>query len=124
METIIPCRNCDHPLKSGSCLGCNMFRLYEALVKGKLDWAKDEYNGIVESKLEQPTLSPDDVRGEGKWEEKEYFDLENTTIEQMQSARCSVCGKYHTTPFSYYFTEYNYCPSCGARLGNGGTDDS
>ena len=63
-----------------------------------------------------PTLSPDDVRGVGKWEEKEYFDLENTTIEQMQSARCSVCGKYHTTPFSYYFTDYAYCPNCGARM--------
>ena len=62
METIIPCRNCDHPLKSGSCLGCNVFRLYEALQRGKLDWAKDEHNGIVESKLEQPTLSPDDLR--------------------------------------------------------------
>ena len=64
-----------------------------------------------------PTVSPDEVRGVGKWEQKEVFSLDDTTIEQMQSARCSSCGKYHTTPFSYYFSKYNYCPSCGARMG-------
>ena len=63
-----------------------------------------------------PTLSPDEVRGVGEWEQKEIINLEDTTIEQVQSAYCSVCGMYHTTPFSYYFTEYNYCPSCGARM--------
>lgn len=65
---------------------------------------------------EQPTLSPDEVRGVGKWIEKEVYNLEYTTIEQMQSASCSVCGKIHTTPFSYYFSKYNYCPNCGARM--------
>ena len=64
----------------------------------------------------QPTVSPDEVRGVGKWEQKEVFSLADTTIEQMQSARCSSCEKYHTTPFSYYFSKYNYCPSCGALM--------
>ena len=63
-----------------------------------------------------PTISPDEVRGVGKWEQKEVFSLADTTIEQMQSARCSSCEKYHTTPFSYYFSKYNYCPSCGALM--------
>jgi len=63
-----------------------------------------------------PTISPDEVRGVGKWEQKEVFSLDDTTIEQMQSARCSSCGKYHTTPFSYYFSKYNYCPNCGAKM--------
>lgn len=63
-----------------------------------------------------PTVSPDEVRGVGEWKQKEIINLEDTTIEQMQSACCSICGKYHTTPFSYYFTEYNYCPSCGAKM--------
>ena len=63
-----------------------------------------------------PTLSPDDLRPVGKWEQKEIFGVEKTTIEQMQSACCSVCGKYHTTPYSYYFSKYNYCPNCGARM--------
>lgn len=78
---------------------------------------------ILDTIDELPALSTDDVRGVGKWEEKEVFDLENTTIEQMQSARCSSCGKYHTTPFSYYFDNFNYCPNCGARL-LGGENDS
>ena len=72
---------------------------------------------LFENCLESmPTVSPDDVRGVGKWEQKEVFGLDDTTIEQMQSARCSSCGKYHTTPFSYYFSKYNYCPSCGAKM--------
>lgn len=82
---------------------------------------EDSVFKIVDS---APTLSPDDVRGVGEWIEKEVYNIENTTIEQMQSASCSVCGKIHTTPFSYYFDNFNYCPNCGARLGNGGTDDS
>ena len=63
-----------------------------------------------------PTVSPDEVRGVGKWIEKEVYNLEVTTIEQMQSASCSVCGKIHTTPYSYYFSKYNYCPNCGAKM--------
>lgn len=66
--------------------------------------------------LSLPTIFPDEARGVGKWEQKEIFGVEETTIEQMQSACCSVCGKYHTTPYSYYFSKYNYCPSCGAKM--------
>ena len=66
--------------------------------------------------LHAPTISPDEARGVGKWEQKEIFGVKETAIEQMQSACCSVCGKYHTTPYSYYFSKYNYCPSCGARM--------
>lgn len=65
-----------------------------------------------------PTISPDEVRDVGKWEQKEIFGVKETTIEQMQSACCSVCGKYHTTPYSYYFSKYNYCPNCGAKMSN------
>jgi hypothetical protein len=89
------------------------------------EYASMYYVEVVKRIIDaQPTLSPDEARGVGKWIEKEVYNLEYTTIEQMQSACCSVCGKYHTTPYSYYFSKYNYCPSCGARLGNGGTDDS
>ena len=73
--------------------------------------------GEIREVIDQtPTISPDEVRGVGKWEQKEVFSLDDTTIEQMQSARCSSCGKYHTTPFSYYFSKYNYCPNCGAKM--------
>lgn len=54
------------------------------------------------------------VRGE--WEDKEVFETAEEYIEQWQSARCSACGKYHTTPYMYYFDKFNYCPNCGAKM--------
>ena len=53
----------------------------------------------------------------GRWEEKEVS--ESKAVVEWQSARCSVCGKYHTTPYMYYFSEYNFCPSCGAQMVKG-----
>lgn len=55
---------------------------------------------------------------EGEWEEKETFHNadDNPIIEEWQSAKCSVCNKYHTTPYMYSFSNYNYCPNCGARM--------
>jgi len=55
-------------------------------------------------------------RKNGKWEECKVIDIEDTTIEEVQSQRCSVCGKYLTTPYSYYFKPYNFCPNCGAGM--------
>ena len=57
---------------------------------------------------------------EGKWEEKETFCVtdDDPIISQWQSARCSECGKYHTTPYMYYFNNYNFCPHCGAKMSN------
>ena len=49
----------------------------------------------------------------GQWEEKSVFEGE---IQEWQSARCSVCNKYHTTPYLYYFDSFNYCPNCGASM--------
>lgn len=57
---------------------------------------------------------------EGKWEEKETFCVadDDPIISQWQSARCSECGKYHTTPYMYHFNSYNFCPNCGAKMSN------
>ena len=62
-------------------------------------------------------------RPQGKWEEKETFSVvdDNPIIERWQGARCSMCERYHTTPYMYYFNDYNYCPYCGARMK--GADD-
>ena len=49
----------------------------------------------------------------GWWVEKEVSDK---GIDEWQSARCSQCGKYHTTPYMYYFDNYKYCPNCGAKM--------
>lgn len=53
-----------------------------------------------------------------KWLEKEVVSPIDgiPPIEEWQSARCSACGKYHTTPYMYYFDEYAYCPSCGEPM--------
>lgn len=64
---------------------------------------------------ELPTIEPK----RGEWKEKEVVDYEETTITQWQSACCSVCGKYHTTPYMYYFDNYNFCPNCGADMRKG-----
>ncbi len=58
-----------------------------------------------------PTI---EKRKTGKWEEREVSS--ENVIDAWQSARCSVCGKYHTTPHLYYFKGYNFCPNCGADM--------
>lgn len=56
-------------------------------------------------------------RKHGEWKERETFCVtDDPIITEWQSARCSTCGKYHTTPYMYYFTNFNYCPNCGADM--------
>ena len=58
----------------------------------------------------------------GKWIEQKVTHDDNrrsTIIADWQSAKCSNCGKYHTTPYLYYFRNYNYCPNCGAKMDGG-----
>ena len=57
-----------------------------------------------------PTISPDEVRGVGEWI---YDDFDDDGMDYQ----CSCCKQYSRI-------NWNYCPSCGVRLGNGGTDDS
>lgn len=57
----------------------------------------------------------------GTWIERTVIhkDEAKEAIEEWQSARCSVCGKYHTTPYMYYFDEFKFCPNCGSYMGGG-----
>lgn len=71
-----------------------------------------------------PSINID--RPQGEWTEREVFrsddnDTSNPIIDDWQSAKCSVCGKYHTTPYLYYFDNFNFCPNCGAQMK--GVDD-
>lgn len=50
----IDCRECDAP----TCVGCNIYTLATALGQGKLDWAKDDHNGIDEEMLAAPNEEP------------------------------------------------------------------
>ena len=76
----------------------------------------DEVDACIASIVNAPTVSADDVQG--KWEDKEVFNEtdDDHIVDEWQSARCSVCGKYHTTPFMYYFDDFNFCPNCGAKM--------
>lgn len=59
------------------------------------------------------------------WIEKSVIHKEEAekVIEEWQSAKCSYCGLYLTTPYMYYFNEFKYCPNCGAEMSGGGEDD-
>lgn len=57
-------------------------------------------------------------RKKGKWTEKEVIHAEEAkeVITEWQSCRCSVCGRYHTQPYMYYFDNPNYCDFCGVDM--------
>lgn len=92
-----------------------------ALIEKYGDWYTEEgteqgYIGTIEGIVDaMPTI---EERKTGEWTEKEviYKDEASKVIEEWQSARCSNCGLYHTTPYSYYFDSFNYCPHCGADM--------
>lgn len=67
---------------------------------------------VYDNILSLPSVQPEPKVGE--WLEKEVNS--DKVIEEWQSARCSVCDKYHTTPYMYYFDNYKFCPNCGARM--------
>lgn len=77
-------------------------------IDSNTDWYLQGFNvGIVHAVVaveNAPTISPDEVRGEGKWEEGGYFD-------EMygRSCICSACG-------SSALGFPNYCPNCGAKM--------
>ena len=47
----------------------------------------------------------------GHWE-----DVKVSDDGKLQSAKCSVCGRYETKPYTYYLKLSNYCPWCGAKM--------
>lgn len=62
----------------------------------------------------QPTI---EERKTGKWIEKHHaYSDEEKVIEEWQSCQCSVCGRYDTRPYMYYFDEPHFCSWCGADM--------
>lgn len=54
---------------------------------------------------------------EGKWLEREVIhDRADAKITDWQQARCSVCERWTTTPYLYFFHHFEYCPNCGAKM--------
>lgn len=64
----------------------------------------------------QPTADVrENVRGE--WIDCEVVhDRKDAKITDWQQARCSICGKWHTTPYMYNWDHFEYCPNCGAQM--------
>lgn len=88
-----------------------------------LTWFNNHYDheevtvGYVSGLIkEQSTIDAVPVR-HGKWLDREVVDdRKDAKIQQWQQARCSCCNKWHTTPYMYYFENYDYCPHCGAKM--------
>ena len=53
-----------------------------------------------------PTLSPDEVRGVGEWEDAKQHGL----------CRCSVCKDCYIEKDYITQAKWKYCPSCGAMM--------
>ena len=94
-------------------------KAYDEWCPGCKEYDKDRHCCPRFSKVIRGTL--DEVEQQrwipvvhGKWEDKEV--IHKRCIEEWQSARCSACGKYHTTPYMYYFDDFKFCPNCGAKM--------
>ena len=61
-----------------------------------------------------PTIEPE--RKKGKWIEHHVYADEEKVIEEWQSCKCSVCGRYDTRPYLYNFDEPHFCSWCGADM--------
>ena len=70
--------------------------------------------------IEKATIYVPKQQNKGEWEERRV--IQDARIQELQYERCSVCGKYHTTPYLYNITDYAYCPHCGAAMEEGGAD--
>ena len=82
--------------------------LKKALAKNLTIWAfNTSYDGVLAKVIDNaPTI---EERPQGEWK------FIKANEEQTDGYECSVCKRtYHTrVP---YFSEYNYCPNCGARV--------
>jgi hypothetical protein len=68
--------------------------------------------------------SEESERKIGKWLEKEVICTSEDGF-ALQSCKCSVCERYDTRPYMYYFSEPRFCSWCGALNGEikeGGKD--
>lgn len=96
-------------LKGDWCTEDNHPEFFDCDDKLKLDAAA----AIEELQAEVKRLEPK----RGEWVEREVIqDRMDARIPQWQQARCSVCGKWHTTPYMYCFDDFDYCPNCGAKM--------
>lgn len=83
------------------------------------DWNDGEVDVVVLAFINVTDVEIPPEQMHGEWTEKSiHFEEEGNAkvIDAWQSAKCSVCGCYYTTPYLYYFSNYNYCPVCGSDM--------
>ena len=68
--------------------------------------AVNDFQSIVD---EQPTISPDKVRGVGRWVRISGFHLDNEYYPARY--KCDQCEHFVDSG-----DDRNYCPNCGARM--------
>lgn len=78
----------------------------------------DEYR--IRDEIEDlPSAQPE--RKKGEWIEREVTHIDDLEAKDIitawQSCKCSVCGRYDTRPYMYYFNAPKYCSWCGAEMG-------
>lgn len=83
--------------------------LYDRLLKDAI---------IMAEALDKYQTADVPERKVGKWTEKKVIHKEEAKdiIEEWQSCRCSVCDRYDTRPYLYYFDEPHFCSWCGADM--------
>lgn len=86
------------------------------LLDNLLGMVSDSQGGDYDEAIKMGKKALNQEQKRGEWLEVSVAEVE--TIEEWQSAKCSYCGLYHTTPYMYYVTHYPYCPFCGAKMGN------
>ena len=90
-----------------------MPRFIDADKVEKWTWQEPKYSDSINDRTDLrdflrslPTISPDDVRGVGEWEDAKQHGL----------CRCSVCKDCYIEKDYITQTKWKYCPSCGARM--------
>ena len=93
----------------------------------QIESLQDCYNGfsdtydkacIIGALEEIPTVDAVPVV-HGHWVNRNVIntdDAPDLLIEKWQEEECSVCRRWHTTPYFYSFSKYAYCPWCGAKM--------
>ena len=87
---------------------------------GETDWdlgCINQWEWDTEILRTLPSAEPE--RKKGKWIEISWSEPNPNlccTSYAIQSAKCSICGKYHTTPYLHNLVYFPFCPNCGAKL--------
>ena len=66
------------------------------------DWEWGSLTETGEAIVYAPTVDVVPVK-RGEWIEREVFNVVDSSVVELKSAKCSVCGIFHTTPYMYSF---------------------